>query len=232
VIGGWLPNDFFIGQPGPVEARPRRPLGQGDVFEAVPVAVRTGVRNGQAGASATLETVMVVSSSCGMRKDAGQLNDLVHVAPVKRLDSLAPGWREPWSGHLAILPLPGMTIGDAVQPAAANLARIGLCTTSNLALEMRLASVSLAGMQALKCRISMYFTRAPIASGLFAVGAHEEWHELDLWERWTARFGHEDGFQEWLDQANPDFPTRTRRATIYDDLAGITRQLEEIAGAG
>ncbi len=174
----------------------------------------------------------MVSSSCGMRKDAGQLNDLVHVAPVKRLESLAPGWREPWSGHLAILPLPGLTMGDPAQPAAANLARIGLCSTSNLELGRRLASVSLPGMQALKCRLSTYFTRAPIASSLFVVGAHEEWHELELWERWTNLIGHEDGFQEWLDEANPDFPARTRRATIYDDLVGLTRQLEELAGAG
>lgn len=34
-----------------------------------------------------------------------------HVAPVKRLESLAPGWREPWDGRHDVLPLPERTIG-------------------------------------------------------------------------------------------------------------------------
>ena len=223
----WLPEDFFIGHPGPPEPRPDRPLGQGDVFMNVPVAVRTAVRNGQPGASAKIETVIVVSSSCGMRKDAGRLGDLVHVAPVKRLQSVADGWSEPWEGHYNILPLPGLTVGVSGDPAAANLGRLGLCSTDALATPARTASVSLAGMRALKCRLSMYFTRAPIDDGLFAVGAQEEWHELDLWERWTTRTGGEDGFQGWLDEVNPNFPARTRRQTIYDDLVGIGQQLDQ-----
>lgn len=116
----WLSEDFFIGHPGPPEPRPNRPLGQGDVFANVPVAVRTAIRDGQPGASAKIETVIVVSSSCGMRKDAGRLNDLVHVAPVKRLESLAAGWSEPWLGRYNVLPLPGLTFGESGDPAAAN----------------------------------------------------------------------------------------------------------------
>jgi len=227
---GWLPEDFFIGHPGPPERRPRRPIGQGDVFESVPVAIRAGLENGQLRTSAAVETVIVVASSCGMRKGAGQLNDLVHVAPVKRLESLARGWGEPWSGYLAVLPLPGLTHDRTAGPAAANLARIGLCSTSNLTVEKRLASVSQSGMQALKSRLSTYFTRAPVAPGLFAVGAHDEWHELELWERWVTLRGHEDGFQAWLDEINPNFVPRTRRETLYDDLVGISEQLEAEAG--
>jgi hypothetical protein len=223
----WLPEDFFIGHPGQPEQRPNRPLGQGDVFDGVPVAVRTGIKNGQAGATATIETVIVVASSCGMRKNAGGLNDLIHVAPVKRLESLAPNWGDPWAGQYKVLPLPGLMIGEPEEPAAANLGRIGLCSLEYLDLARRRASVSLSGMQTLKCRLSMYFTRAPISPNLFVVASHEEWHELDLWERWKNRTGSEDGFQGWLDGANLDFPERTRRDTIYDDLVGIAKQLDE-----
>ena len=223
----WLPEDFFIGHPGPPDPRPHRPFGQGDVFLSVPVAVRTAIRDGQPGAMAKLETVIVVASSCGMRKDAGRLNDLVHVAPVKRLQSLADGWSEPWAGRYHVLPLPGLLVGNSLDPRAANLARIGLCSTDNLGTTARLASVTIAGMRALKCRISMYFTRAPIDDRLFEVGAQEEWQELDLWERWTTRTGGEDGFQEWLDEVNPNFPARTRRETIYNDLVGIEQQLDQ-----
>jgi len=166
-----------------------------------------------------------------MRKDAGRLNDLVHVAPVKRLESLAAGWSEPWLGRYNVLPLPGLTVGESGDPAAANLGRLGLCSTDTLATSARLASVSVAGMRALKCRLSMYFTRAPVDDRLFAVGALEEWQELDLWERWTTRTGSEDGFQGWLDEANPNFPARTRRETIYDDLVGIRQQLDQTTSA-
>lgn len=223
---GWLPDDFFIGHPGPPERRPRRPIGQGDVFESVPIAIRAGLENGQLRTSGAIDTVIVVASSCGMRKDAGQLNDLVHVAPVKRLESLARGWGEPWSGFLAVLPLPGLTHGGTSDAVAANLARIGLCSATNLTVERRLASVSLSGMETLKSRLSTYFTRAQIAPSLFAVGAHEEWHELDLWERWVTLRGHEDGFQAWLDEVNPNFVPNSRRETLYDDLVGISEQLE------
>lgn len=191
------------------------------------MAIRASLKNGQLGASAKMETVIVVSSSCGMRKDAGKLNDLVQVAPVKRLHSLAPGWAEPWAGRYNVLPLPGLVLGDAADESAANLGRVGLCATENLVIPARLASVSLAGMRALKTRLSMYFTRADLDGGLFAVGAHEEWHELDLWEQWTTRSGTEDGFQDWLDGVNPNFPARTRRDTIYDDLVGIQQQLDQ-----
>jgi hypothetical protein len=178
-----------------------------------------------------MEDVIVVASSCGMRKAAGQLNNLVHVAPVKHLASLASGWQAPWAGNLAVLPLPGLTLGDDDEPTAANLARIGLCVTDNLAPTSRVGSVSLAGMQALKYRLATYFTRAPLAQSLFTVGAHEEWHEIDLWERWVAARGGEGGFQEWLDGVNPNFPARTRRETLYDDLDGVRHQLvEAIAG--
>lgn len=191
------------------------------------MAIRASLRNGQLGASAKIETVIVVSSSCGMRKDAGRLNDLAQVAPVKRLQSLADGWAEPWAGHYNVLPLPGLKLGDSAEAAAANLGRLGLCATENLMIPARLGSVSLAGMRALKSRLSMYFTRADIDGGLFAVGAQEEWHELDLWEQWTTRAGTEAGFQEWLDEVNPNFPSRTRRETIYDDRVGIRQQLDQ-----
>jgi hypothetical protein len=121
-------------------------------------------------------------------------------------------------------------IGEAQEQAAVNLALVGLCSSEYLDTAQRRASVSESGMQALKCRLSMYFTRARISEGLLTVGAHEEWHELDLWERWTTRTESEDGFQDWLDEANPDFPGRTRRETIYDDLVGIAQQLDHDTG--
>jgi len=225
----WLPDDFFIGYPAGPEVRSNRPIGQGDVFEGVPIAGKTKISNGDAALKATVETAIVVASSCGMRKGlAGALNDLVHVAPVKRLASLAPGWAEPWQGHLHVLPLPGLVLPDADdEPAAANLARIGLCATPTLKVQKRLGCVSLAGMQAVKTRVATYFTRVAVASSTMAIGAHDEWHELSLWEHWTATTGDESTFQAWLDEENPNYAPTSRRRSLYDDLAGIEDQLEE-----
>lgn len=225
----WLPDDFFIGYPVEPESRPNRPIGQGDVFEGVPIAGKTKIANGDAALKAKVETAIVVASSCGMRKGpAGALNDLVHVAPVKRLASLAPGWTEPWQGHLHVLPLPGLVLPEADdEPAAANLARIGLCATPTLNVHKRLGCVSLAGMQAVKTRVATYFTRVPVASSTMAIGAHEEWHELSLWERWTVTTGSEPTFQAWMDKENPNYSPASRRKTLYDDLVGIERQLED-----
>jgi hypothetical protein len=107
----------------------------------VPVAGRTAVRNGQPGLKAKLENVIVVGSSCGIRKEGGALNDVIHVAPIKRLASLAPGWGPPWNGWLHVLPLPGLEI-DGEPDWAANLARIGLAGTDTLTENNRVASVS------------------------------------------------------------------------------------------
>jgi hypothetical protein len=229
----WLPEDFFMGHPDPPEARPSRPIGQGDVFKAVPVAGKTRAVNGAVALKAKLETAIVVASSCGMRKGPqGALNDLIHVAPVKRLESLAPGWGEPWVGQLQVLPLPGLLLPNAAGEAAgANLGRIGLCATQSLDVENRLGCASLGGMQALKTRVATYFARSPVASATMAIGAHEEWHELNLWERWTNRTGDPTTFQAWLDEENPNYPPRRRRQTLYDDLAGIEAQLDEDAPA-
>ncbi|MCZ7589364.1 MAG: hypothetical protein M5U27_11040 [Gaiella sp.] len=222
----WLPDDFFIGHPAPPQSSPTRPLGQGDVFLEVPVAGRTGVRNGQPGLRAKLENVIVVGSSCGIRKEGGELNDVIHVAPIKHLASMAPGWGPPWSGWLHVLPLPGLEI-NGEGDWAANLARIGLAGTDTLTAAHRVASVSQQGMEALKARVATYFVRADIPTTVLGVGAHEEWHELDLWERWVERTGAQDGFQQWLDEENPNYPGRRRRDTLYDDLAGVRQQLDE-----
>jgi hypothetical protein len=201
------------------------------VFQSVPVAGKTRLANGKAALKAKSETAIVVASSCGMRKGpAGSLNDLVHVAPVKRLSSLAPDWEEPWAGFLQVLPLPGLPMTDD-EAAAANLGRIGLCATSSLEITNRLGCVSVTGMQALKWRVASYFARVPIANSTMAIGAHEEWHELNLWERWTAGIGDESTFQAWLDEQNPNYSPRSRRQTLYDDLGGIEAQLEEAISA-
>jgi hypothetical protein len=222
----WLPDDFFIGAPTPQPPRAIRPIGQGDVFTEIPVAGRTGLRNGQPGLKAKTENVIVVASSCGMRKQAGDFNDVIHVAPIKRMASLAPGWGSPWEGWLHVLPLPGLVIGDETD-LGANLSRIGLCGGDMLSPDRRVASVSLDGMRALKARLAMYFVRSEVPDGIVGVGAHEEWYELDLWERWTAATGSEEGFQAWLDEENPNYRGRSRRETLYDDLVGIRQQLED-----
>lgn len=224
----WLPDDFFIGYPEAPEARPSRPIGQGDVFADVPVAGRTGISDQRPGVKVKVEkAVIVVASSCGMRKTAGGLNDIIHVAPVSRLESLAPGWSAPWEGWLQVLPLPGLALAEEGGYLGANLGRIGLSGTDTLDAEKRLACASVQGMRALKARLSTYFSRVPIPHSLFAVGAHEEWNELDLWERWVARIGSEAGFQEWLERPNPNYPGQRRRDTIYADLVGLQGQLDE-----
>ena len=65
-------------------------------------------------------------------------------------------------------------------------------------------------MRALKTRLATYFVRAPIPDSILGVGAHDEWHELDLWERWTTRTGSEAGFKSgW---------TRLTRTTLIEDV--------------
>jgi hypothetical protein len=66
-----------------------------------------------------------------------------------------------------------------------------------------------------------------VPTGIIGVGAHEEWHELDLWERWCERTGAPDGFQAWLSEENPNYLGRRRRDTLYDDLVGIRQQMDE-----
>lgn len=196
------------------------------MFVDVPVAGRTAEHAGQYGLQAKPETAIVVGSSCGIRKAGGSLNDVIHVAPVKRLTSVAPGWGEPWEGRLNVLPLPGLQIEGQVGPFAANLARLSLCGADTLRADRRIASVSIAGMAAVKGRVATYFSRVPLPVSVFEEGAFEEWHELDLWETWTRETGSAEGFQAWLDEVNPNFEQRRRRDTIYDDLGGVQGQLE------
>lgn len=223
---GWLPDQFFIGHPDATSS-PDRPLGQGDVIADVPIVTRAAKRGGEVGLKTTLSLAIVVASSCGMRKDGGELNSVVHVAPVKRLASLAPGWSEPWDGHLNVLPLPGIHSDEDGSPMAADLARIGLCDRTALQVAARRASVSLEGMQVLKWRLATYFARAPLEPSLFDVAATVEWNELELWQQWKARHGDFDGFQLWLSQENQRFPGQSRRDTVYDDFDGLSAEIEQ-----
>jgi hypothetical protein len=221
----WLSNDFFIEHQGVVSSKPERPIGQGDVFLDVPVAGRTTAQHGRGGLQVKSGEVIVVASSCGMRKQGGVLNDVVHVAPVSRLGRLAPSWSDGWEEWLHVLPLPGLRSEDE-EALAGNLARIGLCGSDTLLVEKRIACVSLNGMRILKARLSGYFTRQLLPPDVFETGAHKEWHELDLWERWTTVTGSSEGFQAWLDEPNPSYPERRRRDTIYEDIAALRTQLE------
>lgn len=100
-------------------------------------------------------------------------------------------------------------------------------STATLDRDKRVGAVSLNGMATLKARLSGYFVRSQVPRTIVDVGAHEEWHELDLWERWTARAGNPTGFQAWLSEDNPNFPGQKRRDTLYDDLVGIREQLDD-----
>lgn len=91
----WPPEHFFLGQPGELEASPQRPIGQGDVFHEVPFPAKYVDK--QEFFSSKKASVIVVASSCGMRKGpGGQLNKLIHAAPIKPKSSLAPHWDEPF----------------------------------------------------------------------------------------------------------------------------------------
>jgi hypothetical protein len=193
----------------------------------VPLAGRTAVaRNEQLVAKVKRENVLVVGSSCGMRKgDEGELNDGIHVAPIKELARLAPHWGPPWKGWLHVLPLAGLEI-DGETGWAADLGRIGTAGTQTMTAANKLASVTQHGMEAVKMRVATYFVRADVPVDLVRVGAHEEWHELDLWQRWVEATGTQEGHQRWLDEENPNYPGRSRRDTLYDDLGGVREQLD------
>lgn len=206
-----------------------RPLGQGDIYRDVPVAGKTAVsNNGDLGLKAKrARLAVVVGSSCGMRKAAdGALTDVLHVAPISELRVLVPSWSgsppfDP-SENLAVMPLPGLPDEPVL---GANLARIGLTATAGLSPDKRVASMTVAGLAALKTRVSTYFTRNVIPVQIAQVGAEVEYAELELWSEWVHMTGDESGFQPWLDEANRNFEGRTRRETLYDDLEGIRGQL-------
>lgn len=82
-------------------------------------------------------------------------------------------------------------------------------------------------MTALKARLTAYFTRSRVETELFAAGTHDEWHELDLWELWTQRKNTPDGFQDWLDEENPNTPGSARRDTLSSDIDATREQLDE-----
>lgn len=224
----WPPGDLFIGPPGAPTTDPNRPVGQGDVFTDVPLATATQLNaGGGAQAKAKSETAIVVASSCGLRKGPqGNLSPLIHLAPVKAVTSLAPGWDQPFdpNQHLAVMPLIGLGLSA---DSGANLERTGLASSDFVLVENRIASVSLAGMAAFKARIASYFVRTNIPPKALEVGAAKEWHELGLWEHWTTTHGNPDDFQAWLEAANPNYPGTRRRDTLMDDLVSLQEQVAE-----
>jgi hypothetical protein len=217
---------MFISKDGSLDSRPDRPLAQGDVFEAVTLAAATITKRGEPHFRAKPGQVMLVAPSCAIRKGGtDDLADLIHMAPLKAISKLADPTKDT---PLHVLSLPELTIDG--EPAGADLGRIGMANSMMLSKDDRLACVTLSGVRAVKARLIEYFARYGSMGQFLGPAAHEEWHEVDLWEKWTARNGSESGFQAWLDEVHPPLPSLTRREAIVADLPGVKAALEAAGG--
>ena len=61
-------------------------------------------------------------------------------------------------------------------------------------------------MRALRTRRATYFVRAPIPDSILGMGAHDEWHELDLWERMDDPNGQRGGISSLAGRGEPELP--------------------------
>jgi hypothetical protein len=92
--------------------------------------------------------------------------------------------------------LPGLRNGEDY------VAKLGeVCPVRSDALAgHRIACLSRGGLEALFHRMAMNSLRFPETPMQYKTEATRVTNEINLWERWTARRGTGDGFQDWLNE--------------------------------
>lgn len=180
---------------------PDRPLSQGDVFLDIPLVGAAQRDARQAGTwratkprTGATALGLFVTHPCASRSPTTfELAEFVSIAPVVRCPS---AWGPPWDGYYDLAPLPGLRNGEDY------VAKLGeVCPVRSEALAgHRIACLSRDGLKALFHRMAMNSLRFPETPMHYKTEATRVTNEINLWERWTARRGTGDGFQDWLNE--------------------------------
>lgn len=196
----YFPPDPYLARADEPPVEPSRPVSQGDVFINVPLAGvatpdprQAGTWRGSAKMGQKAIGMLVTHPCAGRSRRTFELEDVVALAPVGRAPS---NWGPPWDGYLRYFPLPGLRDGrDYVADLNA------VCPVPSAALEgQRIASLNEPGLVALFHRLAMNQIRYPEIPAHFRFEAHKLMVETELWQKWTAARGTEQGFQEWLSE--------------------------------
>ena len=213
-----FPSARYLHRSDQPHAGPHRPLSQGDVFVDIPLVGAAQRDLKQAGTwrptkprTGPKALGLFVTHPCASRSQATyELAEFVSIAPVVKCPS---AWGPPWDGYYDLVPLPGLLNGDDY------VAKLGeVCPVRSDALpDHRIACLSQDGLQALFHRMAMNSLRFPETPTHYRTEAARLTNEINLWERWTAHHGSEDGFQDWL---NVPFPGQAREDAEGTIIAG------------
>jgi hypothetical protein len=182
-------------------AGPDRPLSQGDVFVDIPLVGAARLHPKQPGTWVQTKPRtgpnalgLFVTHPCASRSQTTyELAPFVSIAPVVRCPG---GWGPPWDGYYALVPLPGLRNGDDY---VAKLDEV--CSVPSEALiGHRIACLNQDGVEATVDRLAMNSLRFPETPMHYTTEAARLTNELNLWERWSAHYGTEAGFQDWLNE--------------------------------
>lgn len=117
-------------------------------------------------------------------------------------------------------PLPGLRNGEDY------VAKLGeVCSVPSEALAgQRIACLSQVGLEALFHRLAMNSLRFPETPTHYKTEAARLTNEINLWERWTAHHGTEEGFQAWL---NEPFGGQPHEDADGNVIPGSAQQADE-----
>jgi len=126
----------------------------------------------------------------------------------------------PWDGYFNFVPLSDLRDGEDY------VAKLGeVCSVPSEALAgQRIACLSQDGLEALFHRLAMNALRFPETPAHFKTEAARLTNEINLWERWTAHHGSEDGFQAWLNEPFGGQPREDAAGNLIADSGQETGQ--------
>lgn len=224
---------------------PNRPLSQGDMFVDIPLVGPAYPDAKQAGTWRTPKPRtgpnslgLFVTHPCASRSQTTfKLAPSVSIAPVVKCPG---GWGPPWDGYYDLVPLPGLRQD---QDYVAKLGEV--CSVPSEALEgHRIGCLNQDGLEAMFHRMAMNSLRFPETPMHYKTEAARLTNEITLWERWTACYSTEDGFQTWLDEPFEGQPREdadgnviegseqatgeTRRAVLVWNYEEVSRELDAL----
>lgn len=196
-----FPTAPYLYRTDEAHAGPVRPLSQGDVFVDIPLVGaaqrdprQTGTWRAPKPRTGPKALGLFVTHPCASRsRETYQLAPFVSIAPVVKCPN---NWGPPWEGWYEYFPLPRLRDGEDY------VAKLGeACPVPSGALAVhRIACLSQEGLETLFHRLAMNSLRFPETPVHYETEAARLTNEINLWERWTAHYGTEEGFQGWLDE--------------------------------
>ena len=217
-----FPTEPYLYREDAPHVGPHRPLSQGDVFVDIPLvggAQPDARHDGVWRARARTGLGLFVTHPCGSRSSTTyRLHEFVSVAPVVKCPAT---WGAPWDGHYDLAPLPGLRNGEDY---VAKLSEACPVPTTALA-DHRIAVLATEGLVAIFHRLAMNSLRFPETPTHYTTEAARVTHEIDLWERWIAKRGTEDGFQAWLDEPFGGQPREDSEGELIEGSGKPTGQI-------